>query len=316
MRRALGLAALFLLAAGRLGAVGPVLEKPKSFVTDKAGVFAPERLRALNEELAAFERATSNQVVLYVDRRLPEGTTLEELANETFRSWAIGQKDKSNGVLLLVFTDDRLMRVEVGYGLEGVIPDARAKQITSDVVKPFFKKGDYAGGVEAGARALMAAARGEGNVGKGRTVAERRSPPPAWAGLTVLAAGVASFVLGLLRRRTTGRRLPGVFAGGTAAGSVASFACAALTRHPLFWGVGVFLLVATVVLVIVNLIVLLLSRMPSGSRASPSSGGARSDSTTGGSSWSSDSSSSSSSGSSDFSGGGGDSGGGGSSDSW
>src|SRR6185295_9468327 len=145
MKRALALAALALLTAGRLEPASPVLEKPKGFVTDNAGVLPPARLRALNEELAAFERATSNQVVVYVDRRLPGGTTLEELANVTFRSWAIGQKDKSNGVLFLVFTDDRLMRIEVGYGLEGVITDARSRRITGEVVKPFFKKGDYAG---------------------------------------------------------------------------------------------------------------------------------------------------------------------------
>ena len=173
---------------------------------------------------------------MYVDRRLPEGTTLEELANVTFRSWGIGQKDKSNGVLFLVFTDDRRMRVEVGYGLEGVIPDARANRITNDVVKPFFKKGDYAGGVEAGARALMAAARGEGNAGTGRTVAETRTPVPLWAGLTVLVSLFASLLIGILRRSTTGHGVPAILAQSSAAGSIASFACAAISGHFFFWG--------------------------------------------------------------------------------
>src|SRR5262245_57829415 len=163
-RAALLLAPLLLAA--------PALEKPARYATDKAGVMPTERLSALNESLAAFERETSNQVVVYVDRRLPAGTTIEELAAATYRGWGIGQKGRSNGVLFLVFVDDRAMRVGGGYCREGAIPDAIARRITSETVRPLFKKGDYAGGIEAGTRALMAAARGEGYAGTGRTVAE------------------------------------------------------------------------------------------------------------------------------------------------
>src|SRR5262245_30127583 len=198
LRRALLEAAIALaFAAGPPAAAAPAASppKPSRYVTDQAGVIPAARLSALNEKLAAFERETSNQVLVYVDRRLPADTTIEEVANEAVRTWGVGQKGRSNGALFFVFVDDHAMRLEVGYGLEGAIPDARAKQITSDVVKPFFKKGDYAGGVEAGVDAILRAARGEGYAGRGRTVAEGgrarpRAPGllPGWAG-RVLAFG-------------------------------------------------------------------------------------------------------------------------------
>src|SRR5262249_56837106 len=91
----LAVSVLLLLAAS------PTLEKPARYATDKAGVVPAARLDALNESLAAFERETSNQILVYVDRRRPPDTTLDELAAATYRSWAIGQKGRSNGVLFL-----------------------------------------------------------------------------------------------------------------------------------------------------------------------------------------------------------------------
>jgi uncharacterized protein len=317
MTAALGVASLLLLGAA------PVLEKPEKYATDRAGVVPAERLVALNDSLAAFERETSNQLVVYVDRRLPEDTTLEELASETFRRWGIGQKDKANGLLFLVFVDDRAMRVEVGYGLEGVIPDARARRITSEVVKPFFKKGDFAGGIEAGAQALMAAARVEGHAGTGRTVAETPRPPPPlapWALGTTFGTGLVPLVIGLARRRKTGRRLSSILATACAAAAVAAFGAAAVTGHPTLWVLGASLLAATVVLGIVNAIAAGASgrtaRPTDSPRSSAASTGSDSSHTSSSPSDSSSSSSDSSSSSSDFSGGGGDSGGGGSSDNW
>ena len=162
-----------LVAVAALGAGVPIPPRPGRYVTDRAGVMAPARAGALNEMLASFERETSNQVLVYVDRRMPEGTTLEELGSRSIREWGVGQKGRSNGVVFFVFTDDRKMRIEVGYGLEGAIPDARAHRITDEVVKPLFKAGDTASGIEAGAAAILSAARGEPYSGTGKTAAER-----------------------------------------------------------------------------------------------------------------------------------------------
>jgi uncharacterized protein len=154
-------------------------EKPARFVTDRADVLGPGGAEALNEKLAQFERDTSSQILVWIDRRVPEGFTLEDFTVRAAQKWGAGDQQTDNGVVLFVFTDDRKVRIEVGYGLEGSIPDVTAKRIIEDEVVPRFHAGDYPGGVEAGTVALMAAARG-GYKGTSRTRAEqqrRRSAP-------------------------------------------------------------------------------------------------------------------------------------------
>lgn len=189
--------ALVLCCAASAAAAAALPPRPDRYVTDRAGVLDEARRQALNERLAQFERDTSNQVLVYVDRQLPADTTLEEFTNQAFRAWKVGQKDKDNGVVFFAFVDDRKMRIEVGYGLEGAIPDARAKQITSGVVVPAFRKGDYAGGIEGAADALMKAARGE-YAGTGKTVAEAppppTGPPPFWIWLLPLLGAFPAYL--------------------------------------------------------------------------------------------------------------------------
>jgi uncharacterized protein len=184
--------ALLLLAPAAQAAVD-VPPRPDRYATDRAGVVGAARLSALNERLAQFERDTSNQVLVVVDRRLPAGTTLEEYATAAFQAWAVGQKGKDNGAVFFVFVDDRKMRIEVGYGLEGALPDIRAASIVEDHAKPRFREQDYAGGVEAAADQILRAARGEAYQGSGRTHAEGGAaplagPPPFWMWLVPLGA--------------------------------------------------------------------------------------------------------------------------------
>lgn len=146
--------------------------KPNHYVTDRANVLTADRVQAIDEKLKSFEQSTSDQIVVYIDRKVPEGTTVEEMAAQAFREWGIGQKDKKNGALVLLFTDDRKMRIEVGYGLEGSITDARSKLIMSTLMKPRLKEGDYAGAVDSAVTAMMNFARGEEYKGSGRTVAQ------------------------------------------------------------------------------------------------------------------------------------------------
>jgi uncharacterized protein len=148
--------------------------RPGRYTTDRAGVLGADKERALDEKLASFERSTSDQVVVYLDKKLPENATIEEIANRAYHEWGIGQKGTSNGVLFLVFVDDKKMRIEVGRGLEGAIPDILAGRILREEVKPRFANGDYPGGVEAGVDAILGLARGEPYKGSGRTVAETR----------------------------------------------------------------------------------------------------------------------------------------------
>ena len=146
--------------------------KPTRYVTDRAGVFSGGRAEALNSRLEDFEKETSNQMLVWVDSRIPENFALEEFTVAAARKWAAGQAGKNNGVVLFVFTEDRKMRIEVGYGLEGVLPDALAHRIQEEEILPRFRSGDYAGGIEAGCAAMIAAAKGEYK-GTGSTVASR-----------------------------------------------------------------------------------------------------------------------------------------------
>ncbi|MET0555472.1 MAG: TPM domain-containing protein, partial [Vicinamibacteria bacterium] len=140
--RTLATFAWLALASAAQAAV-EVPPRPDRYATDRAGVIDAARLSALNERLAQFERETSNQVLVYVDRTLPAGATVETFAADAFKAWKVGQKDKDNGVVFFVFVDDRKMRIEVGYGLEGALPDVRAASIVEDHAKPRFRANDY-----------------------------------------------------------------------------------------------------------------------------------------------------------------------------
>jgi uncharacterized protein len=188
--RATALAGLFVAAA--VAATAAVPPRPDRYATDRAGVVDAARLSALNERLAQFERETSNQVLVYVDRRVPADTTLEQFAADAFKAWGVGQKGKDNGAVFFVFVDDRKMRIEVGYGLEGALPDIRAASIVEDYAKPRFRSNDYAGGVDAVADQVMRASRGEPYQGTGQTHAEGGGfldgPVPLWFWLLPVAA--------------------------------------------------------------------------------------------------------------------------------
>jgi uncharacterized protein len=134
--------------------------KPRNHVTDRAGVLSDVAARTLNARLVQFERETSNQVLVFVDRTVPPETTMMEMTAASLRAWGVGQKGKDNGAIFFVFVDDRKMRIEVGYGLESVLTDARSKRITSQIVKPLFQQGKLAEGIEAGALAVMDVTRG------------------------------------------------------------------------------------------------------------------------------------------------------------
>lgn len=182
--------------------------KPAAYVTDKTGVLDAAKAHAVNEKLAQFERDTSNQILVYVDRSLPTDSTIERFANDAVHHWGVGQKGKDNGAVLFLFTGDRKMRIEVGYGLEGVLTDAKSKEITSTIIKPRLRVADYDGAVEQGVDAMLAVVRGEGLKGTGQTAHEAKGNKgkslPIW--FFALFGGVLVFIVFIL---TTKRRLRG-----------------------------------------------------------------------------------------------------------
>lgn len=133
------------------------------YVSDQAGMLTPETRQAILSLGAQLEQKTTAQVALVTVPTL-EGSTSEDYAVELFRAWGIGQKDKNNGVLFLISRDDRKLRIEVGYGLEGRLPDAKTGRILDNEVIPYFKKGDYNSGAYRGYAVIASEVANEYNV--------------------------------------------------------------------------------------------------------------------------------------------------------
>lgn len=175
--------ALFVLLAAAVAMTLPALAatpllppKPSDYVLDEFGVFPPAREEALARKLENFERETSNQIVVAVMPRVPDGFALEDFTQRTAEEWGAGQKERDNGIVLFVFPEAREMRIEVGYGLEGAVPDALANGIIQAEIVPSFRAGDMAGGIERGVDALIGATKGEYK-GTGRTAAPEQAIP-------------------------------------------------------------------------------------------------------------------------------------------
>lgn len=123
-------------------------------VVDTAGLLSASTRASLIEELAAHESATSNQVVVVTVTSL-QGYSIDDYGTRLGRHWGIGQKERDNGVLLIVAPNERKVRIEVGYGLEGTLTDAVSHNIIQTVILPQFKQGDMAQGIIDGTRAIV-----------------------------------------------------------------------------------------------------------------------------------------------------------------
>ncbi len=145
---ALALLLLALLAAPGAAALR-IPPPPDRRVNDYAGALASADRERLEQRLIAREASSRNQVVVAIFRSL-EGESLEDYSIRLAKAWRIGQKGLDNGVIFLVFLDDRKMRIEVGYGLEGGLTDAVSSSILRDVVAPRFREGRIAEGIGAG----------------------------------------------------------------------------------------------------------------------------------------------------------------------
>jgi uncharacterized protein len=183
----------------------------KARVIDLTGTLSSSQRDTLERELQAFESRKGSQIaVLIVPTTQPEA--IEQYSIRVAETWKLGRKGVDDGVLLLIAKDDRTMRIEVGYGLEGVIPDAVAKRVISEIIIPFFKQGDFYGGIHAGVTRLIRLIDGE------------PLPPPqardnSWAGIHNLLpfAFVAAIIGGGLLRALFGRLVGASIAGGIVA---------------------------------------------------------------------------------------------------
>src|SRR5262245_852394 len=155
MRQSRRLLALVVLAglAGAAFAVLPIPPPPDHRINDYANALSQADRTRLEDLLRSRERESSNQIVVAIFRSL-EGENLEDYSIRLAQAWRIGQKGLDNGVIFLVFIDDRKMRLEVGYGLEPKLTDALSSQILRQVVAPRFREGKIAEGIGAGLTAI------------------------------------------------------------------------------------------------------------------------------------------------------------------
>jgi uncharacterized protein len=147
---------------------------PPNHFNDYANVISPDVVQRLNDQLNDFERQSSDQILVAIYPKMQSDSDIAEYGVRVARAWGVGGKQRNNGVVLLVFVQDRKTTLQAGYGLEGALPDAICKEITEYIIKPKVRQGDYNGGLTDGVNAIIAAVKGEFK-GTGRTVQDKRN---------------------------------------------------------------------------------------------------------------------------------------------
>lgn len=166
-------------------------------VTDTTGTLTAAQIAQLEAELAAFEASKGSQIaVLIVPSTQPE--PIESYSLRVVEAWKLGRRKVDDGVLLVVAKNDRRLRIEVGYGLEGALTDAGSRRIIAETITPRFKAGDFFGGIEAGVRQIIAVVSGEALPEVSVTGPESAAPREVLGGLILLVSGVLSALLGRL----------------------------------------------------------------------------------------------------------------------
>jgi uncharacterized protein len=177
-----------------IAAIGAALAAPQfptlsGRVVDEAGLLDPAAESRLTDKLAALETQTGNQLVVVTLRSLQD-YDIADYGYQLGRHWGIGERGRNNGALLIVAPNERKVRIEVGYGLEGLLTDAVTRLIIDNAILPRFRTGDFAGGIERGADDIVQVLSGEADDYK-RRAAERSGRPQG-------AEGGSAFVFVLI----------------------------------------------------------------------------------------------------------------------
>jgi uncharacterized protein len=184
--RAAAAAAIFLTCSFAPASARDVPPPPSAFVLDEADWLDAADERRLSRELLEYERETSNQIVVAVMRTL-DGEDLADFSQRVAEAWRIGQENRSNGILLAIYVEERAIDIEIGYGLEPVVTDAIANDIRTQILVPALREGRRAEGIFDAVHALQAAARGEfEGTGRARSDEERGGVPPIVVVLVVI----------------------------------------------------------------------------------------------------------------------------------
>jgi uncharacterized protein len=195
------LAGVMALSLASLAAFALDLPALTGRVVDQANVLSPVVRSDVAAQSKELEEKSGIQLVVATVPSL-QGGDIETYANQLFRAWQLGQAQKNNGILLLVAPNERKVRIEVGYGLEGTLTDALASTIISAAIVPHFKRGDFPGGVEAGVHGITAVLRTDSSQWQPQALVA--TPKPRWFGKYVIMAVVFSVFLGAFALFITG----------------------------------------------------------------------------------------------------------------
>ena len=187
-------------------------EKPSSWVNDYAGILSAPQSSDLDAMLSGLEKRSSNQIFIAIFSKIPENTYIEDFAVKLYDKWKPGLAEEDNGVLILLFIDDREMRIEVGYGLEDVITDAQAGAVIRNQMVPQFRNGDYYGGLKAALNVLIPAAEGKYQIPIENENKERKQTPFVFYIILFIIIIFISRIFS--RRRYTGYGSKGRYGGG------------------------------------------------------------------------------------------------------
>jgi uncharacterized protein len=198
-----------LLLGVSLAASAQVAVPPVARVTDQTGTLSAEQKAGLEQMLQAFETRKGSQIAVLMVRTTG-GEAIEQYALRVAEAWKLGRKGVDDGALLAIAKDDRALRIEVGYGLEGALNDATAKRIVAEVITPRFREGDFFGGISAGVDRMIKVIDGE------PLPAPARSAPQLDGGVFQFLPIVliAAMVVGGVLRALLGRGLGALATGG------------------------------------------------------------------------------------------------------
>ena len=184
MKRLIAIINIILLATAAVFAQKAVPAQGGFMIHDEANVLTANDKAMLEYIVKAEADSTSNQIAVLIIKSL-EGDDIDSYSNRVFNEWKLGQAKKDNGVLFLISIDDRVMRIEPGSGLEGVLTDAQSGRINRNQVAPFFRRGDYSSGIKAAVVAIIQTIKGE-YVNDQPVKQQRGKKPFSWVSLIVL----------------------------------------------------------------------------------------------------------------------------------
>ena len=187
--------------------------KPTTRIIDEAHLLSPAATQFLNQKLEALEKSDSTQIIVAIFKKQLSDAPVEDYTRRVAEAWNIGQRKTDNGAVLFLFQEDRQLYIQVGYGLEGSLPDLLCKRIIENEIIPRFKSGDFEGGMVAGVEAMLAAVRGEY-----KATAHDPNAPNPW--ILFFFFAMLIFILGRMRGSLiTGGRTYGGHSRGWGSGS-------------------------------------------------------------------------------------------------